>query len=272
MVNNIKFAELFGFMLGDGWLSLHDNGKGSICYNCGFSGDEESLNNVINDLKSLFGDDIGTARIRVYKTSSDKYSINGTTTEISLNTRIAKIFLKYGMPIGKRVEQDYSIPDWIINGTQEIKAAFISGIYAAEGYTPKMQSNNKNPKVLGFNMSKRKSIGCKNLVNQFSKILDDLGIEYNVKIENVYTKDWNEKFRFEFCNNTENIFYVSSILPLNYCIDKHNKMILFNEYMKYKLSILNNPLSKTYNPNIRTKKRCSNIKTFDEYVVDLKLR
>ena len=205
MVNNIKFAELFGFMLGDGWLSLHDNGKGSLCYNCGFSGDEKSLQNVINDLKTLFGEDIGTARIRTYRTSSDKYNIKGYTTEVSLNTKIAKTFLQYGMPIGKRVEQDYSIPDWILNGTLEIKIAFISGIYAAEGYTPKMQSNNKSPRILGFNMSKRKSIGCSNLVKQFSKILDDIGIEYSVKIEEVYTQDLNEKFRFEFRNSTENI-------------------------------------------------------------------
>lgn len=272
MVNNIKFAELFGFMLGDGWLSLHDNSKGSLCYNCGFSGDEKSLQNVINDLKTLFGENIGTARIRTYSTSSDKYSIKGSTTEVSLNTKIAKTFLQFGMPIGKRVEQDYSIPDWIVNGTLEIKIAFISGVYAAEGYTPKMQSNNKNPRVLGFNMSKRKTIGCSNLVKQFSKILDNIGIEYNIKIEEIFTKDLNEKFRFEFCNSTENVFYISSILKLNYCIEKQQKMLLLNEYMKYKLSILNNPLSEKYNPNARTKRKCSNLKTFDEYVVDLKLR
>ena len=45
-MNELK-AELFGFMLGDGWITTK--------HNCGFSGDSESLQIAKNDLINIFG-------------------------------------------------------------------------------------------------------------------------------------------------------------------------------------------------------------------------
>ena len=165
-------AELFGFMLGDGWITTK--------HNCGFSGDPESLQIAKNDLIDLYGD-IGKATIVTKNTVSEKYGIEGTTSSFVCNVKIAKEFESLGMPIGKRVEQDFDIPNWISNGSNEIKAAFLSGLYAAEGYTPCFQKNNKTLKTLGFNISKRQSVEH-TLHMQLGKILNDLGIKYTLKI------------------------------------------------------------------------------------------
>lgn len=226
MEEKILKAELFGFMLGDGWIS-------STNYNCGFSGDEKSLLLVQEDLLKIYTD-IGKANINTRITESEKYSITGTTSSFICPVLIAKDFINMGMPTGKKVEQAFDIPKWILNGSKKIKAAFISGLYAAEGYTPVFQKNDKTLKTLGFNVSKREYIEH-NLHIQLSKILNDLGIQHTLKIERVKTCDWNNKYRFDFSNSNENIFLITKIIKPRYCIEKHELFIRIHKYYSMKI-------------------------------------
>lgn len=227
-MNELK-AELFGFMLGDGWITTK--------HNCGFSGDPESLQIAKNDLINIFGN-IGKATITTKHTSSEKYNIEGTTSSFVCNVKVAKEFENLGMPIGKRVEQQFDIPNWIMNGTNKIKAAFLSGLYAAEGYTPCFQKNNKTLKTLGFNISKRQSVEH-SLHLQLGKILDDLNIKYTLRIEQVKTCEWNNKYRFDFSNSNENVLLITSIIKPRYCIEKYNLMNKVYCYYQMKQSEIN---------------------------------
>lgn len=130
-------AKLFGFMLGDGWISI-PNSKYPNTLNCGFSGDTESLKNARADIKSIFKE-IGKAKITTRQTCSKKYGIIGTSSYFIVSSYIAKHFCELGMPIGKKVEQEFLLPNWITDGDFEIKRGFISGLYCAEGLTPAMQ-------------------------------------------------------------------------------------------------------------------------------------
>lgn len=237
MEEKILKAELFGFMLGDGWIS-------STNYNCGFSGDKDSLLLVQEDLLKIYTD-IGKANINTRATESKKYGITGTTSSFICPVSIAKDFINMGMPIGKRVEQAFDIPKWILNGSKKIKAAFISGLYAAEGYTPAFQKNNKTLKTFGFNISKRETIEH-SLHIQLSKILNDLGIQHTLKIERIKTCNWNNKYRFDFSNSNENIFLTTKIIKPRYCIEKYDLFIKVNKYYKMKIQELKR-LQKAYN-------------------------
>ena len=236
MEEKILKAELFGFMLGDGWISATN-------YNCGFSGDPDSLNIVQNDLLKLYPN-CKLSKINTRETSSDKYRINGTTSSFTCPVVIAKDFIEMGMPTGKRVEKVFDIPNWILNGSKKIKAAFLSGLYAAEGYTPTFQKNDKTLKVIGFNISKRESVDHK-LHNQLIKILNDLGIQHTLKIERVKTCDWNNKYRFDFSNSNENVLLITKIIKPRYCIEKYNLFIKINKYYKLKIKELKR-LQKAY--------------------------
>lgn len=235
-------AELFGFMLGDGWITTK--------YNCGFSGDPESLQIAKDDLIELYGD-IGKATIVTKHTVSEKYGIEGTTSSFVCNTKIAKEFESLGMPIGKRVEQDFDIPNWILNGSNEIKAAFLSGLYAAEGYTPCFQKNNKTLKTLGFNISKRQSVEH-TLHIQLGQILNDLGIKYALKIEQIQTCDWNNKYRFDFSNSNENVLLITSLINPRYCIEKQDLIRRINCYYTMKQNEISR-LQQAYNYSLEHK-------------------
>ena len=68
-----------------------------------------------------------------------------------------------------------------MEGSSETKRDFLSGFYAAEGFTPSFQKNNKTLRPLGFRFFKRKTEeGNKNdLVKQWSSLLADVGISFS---------------------------------------------------------------------------------------------
>lgn len=237
MYEQIK-AMLFGFMYGDGWISAHKNGN-YICYMSGFSGDSESLEIVKQDLKEIYGH-IGTAKINTRNTVSEKYNINGITSSFATTINIAKDFIKLGMPTGKKVETEFIIPDWIVNGDNNIKAAFISGLYAAEGYMPATQKNDKTLKVLGFNITKRKNLEDNFMIflQQISQILNDIGISHQYKIIETETCDTNLKAIITFDNSLENILRVTSILDIRYNIPKQIEFRYVQKYYQNKQKVL----------------------------------
>lgn len=232
-------AELFGYLLGDGWISKRN-------LNCGFSGDKESLKTIRKDLLKIFNNDIGKADIKTYETNSPKYYIYGKTNRFICNKRVANWFISLGAPIGKRVEQDFNIPNWILYGNNSIKKAFISGIYAAEGYTPSFQNNKKTLKTLGFNMSKRSYCNKDLFIEEFSKILNDLNISFNVKVKKIFTCDYNNKIEFVFSNSNENIELVTRIINPRYSNTKQHLFKQINLYYKEKINCLSK-LEKAYN-------------------------
>ena len=138
MSENIK-AMLFGFMLGDGWMSQLSKGNYKFL-NAGFSGDIESLEIARFDLQNIYNE-IGKARIYTKNTFSPSYGITGTTSSFVVNQAVAKDFVNLGMPIGKRTEIEFLLPNWIVCGNKQIKKAFLSGLYAAPGFSSNIIHN-----------------------------------------------------------------------------------------------------------------------------------
>lgn len=233
MNNQYIESMIFGMLLGDGWISE--------THNCGFSGDVNSLEILKNDLIELYGD-IGKARIVSKQTISEKYNISGITNKFIVNKKVTDRMIELGAPIGKRVEKIYGIPEWIKNGSLEIKKGFLSGYYAAEGYAPKMQNNGITPKPLGFTVTKRKNNfkGYEILKNDFIKLLDDLDIKYNIKEKETYTCDKNIRIDFVFLNNSEDYLKQLKILDMRYCKYKEEDFKALIDYFSYKEEVINN--------------------------------
>lgn len=238
MENCIK-AKLFGMLLGDGWISVGQNQYGSTYYQCGFSGDPQALIRVQNDLITVFPKYQPT-NIYQYNTESPKYGIKGTTTSFNCPVSIAKEFIALGMPTGKRVEKEFILPEWITNGSNEIKIAFLSGLYAAEGYTPAMQKNDKTLKVLGFTLTKRKALedNLTQLINQLSFMLQDVGIKHSMKLKETRTCDDNIRVDFIINNSQENLYHFFNQMDLRYAQEKYERAQLLKQYYQYRQNIL----------------------------------
>lgn len=241
------FAEIFGLILGDGWLSKNKRKyKNSFyyVYQSGVSADIEDLIKVKNDLKNIIGN-IGKANIKTTKTYSPKYNISGTTNMISFNSNVSKILEYYDMPIGRRVEQSFFIPKWIIESSNKTKIAFLSGLYAAEGDNLIFQKNNKTIKAPSLVLTKRIAlkeefeITCKQILSLFN----DIGIDITLSYKNVLTKFHNNIYAiFTIKNNNDNIKKFISTLPMNYCARKKITFEKVYQYLQYKENVRKNTI------------------------------
>lgn len=209
-------AMLYGITLGDGWIDTRYRSGG-------ISGDEESLEAVLSDLQDMF-DTYDDSKIVTRETHSPKYSIKGLTSYIVIHKDLVGEFLKLGMPTGKRVEQEWVLPDWIINGSYETKRDFMSGFYAAEGTKPIINKlkNGRNISFKPLNFCQTKRIEFQDnlkyvMDEQFASILDDLGIEYNIKYQYTHTCADNIRIRFDFKNSVTQTMHITKTLDMRYC-------------------------------------------------------
>ncbi len=220
-------ARIFGYILGDGWIDI----KGG----CGASGDRNSLKILAQDINYLWGSK-STGNIRTTKTFSPKYNIKGTTSQFTIHTNVRRDLEKLGMPRGKRVLQEYTLPKWISSGTNEIKKNFFSGFYAAEGLIPSLQCNKKTPRPLSFCFSKIATLenNATEISKDFINILNSLGL--NVSISKLYevTNAKMVKHTFTINNSEQDFIKAISLMDLRYCLNKEIRRQQLLTYFRLK--------------------------------------
>ena len=211
-----KKSMIFAYILGDGWIDKNGN--------CGVGGDAESLLTIAGDIDELYGQ--GTARkINTRHTSSPKYGIEGVTSSFITKTSFSKKMQSCGMPVGKRSGIDYKIPDWIMDGTDKTKKDFLSGYYAAEGFTPSMQANGKTPRTLTFPFSKDIELleSSRRLANQFKELIESLGLTVTIMEQYVTTDKEKVKQIISIGNSEDDFFEALQMLDLRYCVKKEER-------------------------------------------------
>ena len=220
-------SKIFGYVLGDGWIDI--NGQ------MGASGDYASLYNLSEDAKLLYGEN-SAKQITKRHTFSEKYGISGVTAQMTFSSETTRHFVELGMPIGKRVQQEHSIPDWILNGSKDIKADFLSGYYAAEGYIPSMQRNLRTPKALTFCFYKSTDYedNAKKLCLQFLDLIKDLGFGASSKKSYKTTNGPRVVYTITFSNEEKNFLEELKTMELSYCIPKEKRRQQLIRYFSLK--------------------------------------
>lgn len=111
--------------------------------------------------------------------------------KIFLTSKKIALFLKeVGVPVGNKTNIPFFIPDWVMNGSAEIKSAYLQGMYDGEGSihsTP--QKNGKNRWRINIEMYKNKDI--LDLGIKFMEQLRILLKEFGIKTSPVRTRKGN---------------------------------------------------------------------------------
>ncbi len=100
--------------------------------------------------------------------------------QIQITWKAAQRFLKTGVPIGKKVCTDFDIPEWIKNGTNNVKREYIAALWGAEGSTPTTRKENKqdrSTKTLTLSMNKHNPLSFTKYFESLSKLHQDVGIK-----------------------------------------------------------------------------------------------
>ncbi len=158
-------ARLLGFALGDGHLGTMG---GRLVLS--FYGRPDVLENVKRDIERLGLSASLYVRKRGYsiRTASGEYSGESETAELRVSSRaFAHLMKALGMPLGKKVETPYRVPEWIMRAPRWIKRNFLAGLFGADGSIPSFKG--KTPLPIHLTQSK-----ASELADSLELFLDDV--------------------------------------------------------------------------------------------------
>jgi len=167
-----ELASLVGHALGDGHVS---------CERFKYVNQrKELIDEVIQYTKLIFGH------------NGREFFYNGCYG-IEFPGIVGRLFGLIGVPLGRKVSQEFEIPNWIKNNTREIKSAFLRALFDDEGSI----INNENYRFITISMYKQNNLIDSHLkfLNQIRSLLNDLEIT-PTKIS--FKKNWNDTKEFGF--------------------------------------------------------------------------
>lgn len=150
-----ELASLLGHSLGDGHINKKD--KGFEYTNKDF----QLHNHVLKVIKKLFN----------FNNYSERLDCKGIQTR-KYSKLIGYILHLAGSPFGNKITQSFLIPNWIMQGSKEIKTAFIKALFDDEGTI----KTNKEL-LIKFSKNKKYINSLQKFTKQIKKLLEDLGIE-----------------------------------------------------------------------------------------------
>ena len=193
-----ELARVFGDLLGDGHLQI-DHGLVSF-----YSKDMDEIKKEEARFFQLFG-----IKGLIYK----KRKKEADFSLFFCSKTLSQFFYHLGMPNGNKTDQKFLIPGWILDGTDKIKSAFVSGFYDAEGSIYSSIWNNKVRWRLYINQHKKESIkeSGLNFMNQIKQLLSSFNITTSpTRIQKARSrKDGTKIIRlyFEIKKDSINKFY-----------------------------------------------------------------
>jgi len=158
-----ELSSLVGHGLGDGHISEEG------CFE--YTNKEISLHvKVSKIIYKLFN-------INKYTKSSSK-----TVERRRYNTIVGKALYLAGVPKGNKILQSFSIPQWILDDSKEIKKSFIRALFDDEG-TVKTSGHEI---LIKFSKNEKYIDSLQKFIEQIKQLLEDLGIEVtSIRRENI---------------------------------------------------------------------------------------
>ncbi len=175
-------ARLLGFAYGDGSIVKENGGKLYL----EFYGKRETLIKIKEDLKKL-----GIKSSKIYSRKreieiknayGDEYTSLCEDNYIKITSKAFALFMhKLGMPIGKKTEQKYNVPEWIKKAPKWVKRNFLAGLFGADG--SRVVFKNYTPLPINLTMSEVKD-NILEFLNEIKHLLKEFEIEsviYEIK-------------------------------------------------------------------------------------------
>ena len=234
-------ARLLGHLLGDGW-------AGEKTQSLGFAGkiNPNDLNLIKKDLATL---GLKSSNIYSRKTRSDiinsnnkHIKINGTSHSISASFNAYRYFEPLGIIKGDKVVQKSVVPEWIKNGSQNVKAEFLAALMGSDGNKISKAKNAKgdfNPIRFSFNKLESLEREAIKYANEIKSLFESLG----VKISNIAKTPGNIrkngdktiKIVMTLEKNLSNTILFLEKVGYRYCKEKEKIGIKWSEYLKARI-------------------------------------
>lgn len=249
-------ARIFGYMLGDGNINPKS-------YSAQIYGDYNDMMRVIEEIKNIGYDiayirDMKDAESKITTEDGEILNVCGDVCTIGINPSFGHHFNKLGYPTGKKTDQTYKIPEWIMNGSLDVKREFLAGYMGAEG-TKIRERLKRCFEVLKISYYKREDLVEKSI--PYAKQLIILFKEFNVTISNIVIKKGNirkdgtisKDIIITFSNENNSMLNLLEI-GFRYCKEREISGEMAKQYMLYS-KISNDKVKKTCDYAIELRKK-----------------
>lgn len=232
-------ARLLGFVMTDGY--LYEDPKHNIYETHFIVGQEKDALAIKKDLRIL-----GFEKLEIKKRINDRKINNRdfTITTLrcrSLNRSLFFLLKALGAPIGRKKNQAYFIPAWIMEGQLSIKKEFLSGWLGGDGckidYYIKhagASSHLAGFKVNAFEFHKEKNLEREGILyaKQLGILLDALGVKVS-KISS-YDDEDGVIISLKVATDYDSLLNLAKI-GYAYAGTKNSKNPFVREFLKYRL-------------------------------------
>ncbi len=239
----LTLVRLFGYALGDGWLTEKNN---QPCY-LGFCGLKKDLERISADIISIGGSHsklnsrITTSTLRH---NNKQVIITGCSKSfLCTSAHIVRVISALGYPPSDKVNKRFSLPQWLLKSPPHIIKEFLGALMSADGHIPTPKKNARTFFVakLTFYKDKRLIKNGLRYSKHLRQLFKKLGITTTLETTKGNTrKDGSEtvKFNIVIGNSLSNqIRFLERILFL-YSPEKEKKARYILEYLRAKKDAL----------------------------------
>jgi len=229
-------AGIVGHLLTDGSINVKIGGT-ARCSFC--TGSLESANEILNDLEL-----IGFVRkTPVYRESimiKDGVETIKRGYNIGYTGSTAFLFVALGTSLGKRVNHEMNIQDWILNGHREIKRSFLSTLFGGDGSKMRYNISKDNTYIFTFNTFSRSKIKDEPLIRNLEEFMENISgmlLEFGVETNYIHRLEGDYDYQavhLGMKQTQENMIKFYEEIGYKYDNYKHQESGMIIEYLKHR--------------------------------------
>lgn len=238
--HTVILAKLLGFVMTDGY--LYEDMKHHIHETHFFVGTKQDAQEIKKDLQCL-----GFNKLEI-KSRSNKRVIEGREFMIStyrcrnFEKSLFELLKEKGVPVGRKKNQAYFVPEWVMSGDISVKRAFLSGWLGGDGckidYYIKhagASSHNAGFKVNAIEFHKEKELEREGILyaKQLSLLLEELGVVVN-QVDSVDDED-GVIISIRLATDYQSLFNLAHI-GYAYAKTKNTNIPFVREFLAYRLN------------------------------------
>ena len=228
-------ARVIGYTMTDGALTIYKN-RGNIVtqagYNFGLYSDAEEFEEDISR--------IGLGKNKITASNRILHGKPRNTFRTNHSADLGNLLLSLGVTPGKNTEVERRpVPDWIINGTKNIKKEFLAGFQGGDGC--KMYHGKTNRTCTGptnQQIHPKYAYSLEYFMNQMVKLFTEF--EIDVKFITKICSETRTRFGYKIGDAEFNLIKYFDTIGYRYDTYKLIDSAIIIEYLKYKNDDINN--------------------------------
>ncbi len=228
-------ARIVGFTMTDGSVSIYKN-RNNITTQAGYNfGCYEDADEFENDIEF-----IGFGKQKITESIRELHGYTTHTYRVNHSADLGNLLLTLGVTPGKNTEVERRpVPDWIMNGTKNIKKEFLAGFQGGDGCQIRYNKRNSGYNFVCAETTQQINPKYQNSLEYFMKQMIQLFTEFNIDVNMTISNKIDDRMTigYKIRDTQDNLINYFDTIGYRYDTRKLMNSGTVIEYLKYKNEI-----------------------------------